>query len=190
YKVKNIIGSNQYANGSYSNSREASSGIYGSRSNLSWANNKLDGGALEVKGQNSSSITFATGAVKQNKFYVLRFTAMAAKDAIVNVSLMKSQSPFTELAPRITRKLTGKRAQYEVIFQASASDSDVSVRIATETEINYWLDNVTFQEAGVEVINVDDQIRFEYNPTKSKKTVTLDGNYVDARNKAYSGTVT
>src|SRR5690554_3641955 len=190
YKIKKITGPNQYGYGSFNNSKEASSGIYGSKSNISWSSNKLDGGALEVKGQNSSSITFATGSAKQSKHYVLKFTAMAAKDGIVNISLMKSKAPFTELAPKVTLKLTDKKGQYEAVFQSNAAESDVSVRIATENEINYWIDNVTLQEAEVEAVNIDDYIRFEYNPSKSSKTVTLDGTYVDAKNQSHSGKIT
>lgn len=190
YKVKKVTGGNLYGNGSYNNSKEASSGIYGSKSNLSWNGNKLDAGTLEVKGQNLSSITFAVGSVKLSKHYVMRFTAMAAKDGIVKVSLMKSKAPFTELAPKVTLKLTAKKGQYEAIFKVDASESDASLRIATENELTYWLDNVTLQEADVEAVNIDDYLRFEYNPSKSNKSVTLDGAYVDAKNQSYSGKIT
>ena len=190
FKIKKINGGDQYRHGAYNNSKEASSGIYGSKSNMSWSSNKLDGGALEVKGQNSSSITFAAGSTKQSKYYVLKFTAMASKNSVVNVSLMKSKAPFTELASKVTLKLTDKRGNYEAIFQSSASESDVSIRIASENEITYWLDNVTLQEAEVEAVNIDDYLRFEYNSSKSAKSITLDGTYVDAKNKSYSGKIT
>jgi hypothetical protein len=33
-------------------------------------------------------------------------------------------------------------------------------------------------------------LRFEYNATNSNKTITLDGNYIDAKNVSYNGTIT
>jgi len=33
-------------------------------------------------------------------------------------------------------------------------------------------------------------IRFEYNPTKTNKVIVLSGNYVDVKGKTYSGSVT
>jgi parallel beta-helix repeat protein len=39
------------------------------------------------------------------------------------------------------------------------------------------------------VTNLND-IRFEYNPTTSSKTISLDGNYIDAKGTSYSGSVT
>jgi hypothetical protein len=39
------------------------------------------------------------------------------------------------------------------------------------------------------ITNVND-IRFEYNPTSSSKTISLGGNYIDVKGATYSGSVT
>jgi hypothetical protein len=51
---------------------------------------------------------------------------------------------------------------------------------------------VVFSEANATVLNEDAQLRFEYNPTKVAKTVTLDANasYTGVDGKVYSGSVT
>jgi parallel beta-helix repeat protein len=38
------------------------------------------------------------------------------------------------------------------------------------------------------ISNTND-LRFEYNPTSSSKTITLDGNYIDVKGTSYSGTI-
>jgi hypothetical protein len=52
-----------------------------------------------------------------------------------------------------------------------------------------WIDNVQFYEADISFTDPDDHFRFEYNATKSPKSINLVGSYIDARNYLYSGTV-
>lgn len=39
-------------------------------------------------------------------------------------------------------------------------------------------------------ITTVNDIRFEYNPTTSSKTISLDGNYIDVKNESYNGSIT
>src|SRR5207244_7696674 len=54
----------------------------------------------------------------------------------------------------------------------------------------YWLDNIQLTEVDATLTNPDDYIRFEYNPTNTSTTVSLDGDYLDVKNKKYSNKVT
>lgn len=44
--------------------------------------------------------------------------------------------------------------------------------------------------AGARQNTSDNSIRFEYNPAKTSKTITLDRNYIDAKNKRYTSSIT
>lgn len=190
YKVTHVDQHNKYAHGSYNTAISALHGIYGSNSRISWANSQLDGGALQVEGRGNSSITMAVGAVKKT-YYVLKFTAKATKEAYVDLTLMKSIIPFTEVAPKATIKISKERKDYEVVFAVEDNELLASMRFAFKnTDLTYWLDNVGLYEAQAHPLDPEDYFRFEYNYSSQNKDIALDATYVDARNKSYSGKVT
>lgn len=192
YEVINMNNSSIYPHGSYNTASAVKSGIHGRNSNLSWVSSgKLEAGTLQVSGKGSSSVTISAGALKQSKHYVLKFNAMASKDAIIKVLLMQSNAPYGELAPKVTLELKANRGEYEAIFPIEKAEGASSIRFESENgDFTYWLDNVTLHEAEARPVNPDDYIRFEYNPTNSNKSISLDGNFVDVKNIAYSGNVT
>lgn len=190
YKVTHVDKHNKYSHGAYNTATSALHGIYGSNSRISWANNQLDGGTLQVEGRGNSSITMAVGAVKKS-YYVLKFTAKATKEAYVDLTIMKSVVPFTEVAPKVTIKLDKGRKDYEVVFAVEDNELLASMRFAFKnTDLTYWLDNVGLYEAKAQLLDPKDYLRFEYNYSNQNKDIALDAAYVDARNKAYSGKVT
>ena len=52
------------------------------------------------------------------------------------------------------------------------------------------IDNIVVQAANATITNPDTRIRFEYNSSSVPKNIVLDGNYVDARNNRYAGSIT
>ena len=191
FQIVNMDNSNQYAHGTYSASNTVTTGIHGSNSNISWsAGGKLDGGALQVKSNGNSSVTIKAGSLRKSKHYVLRFSAVSSKNAILKVLLMQSNSPYAVLGEKVTVELKTGRSEYEVIIPITSDESAASMRFeATDSDLTYWLDNVALHEAEAEAVDPKDYIRFEYNPTRETKNVSLDGTYVDMKNVSYSGSV-
>ena len=192
FKIVNLDSYNKYAYGTYSTSSTVTSGIHGSNSNLSWnSGGKLDQGALQVRSNGNSSVTLKTGSLKRDKHYVLKFSAMASKNAILKVLLMQSNSPYATLGEKVTVEIKTNRNEYEVILPIANDEYASSLRFeATDSDLTYWLDNVALHEAEAESIDPADYIRFEYNPTKTNKTIALDGTYVDMKNTTHSGSLT
>jgi hypothetical protein len=192
FKIVNLDNFNKYPYGNYSASSTVTTGIHGSNSNISWsAGGKLDGGALQVKSNGNSSVTIKAGSLRKSKHYVLRFSAVSSKNAILKVLLMQSNSPYAVLGEKVTVELKTGRSEYEVIIPITSDESAASMRFeATDSDLTYWLDNVALHEAEAEAINPEDYIRFEYNATKMDKSIPLDGTYVDMKNVTYSGTLT
>jgi parallel beta-helix repeat protein len=191
FKIVNLDPTNKYPHGSYSTSGTVTTGIHGSNSTLSWnSGGKLDQGALQVKGNGNSSVTIKAGSVKKSKHYVLRFSALASKNAIMKVLLLQSNSPYAALGEKVTVEIKTGRTEHEVVFPMANDELASSMRFeSTDSDLTYWLDNVSLHEADAEAINPEDYIRFEYNPTKTDKSIPLDGTYVDMKNTTYSGTL-
>ena len=53
-----------------------------------------------------------------------------------------------------------------------------------------YLDDIQFYEANVSPLSIDDQLRFEYNPTNAVKTISLEAKYIGVDSTVYNGTVT
>lgn len=190
YKVTHVDQHNKYPHGSYNSAISSRQGIYGSNSRISWSNNQLDGGTLQVEGRGNSSITMAVGSVKKT-YYVLRFTAKATKDAYVDLTVMKSLIPFTEVAPKVTLKISKGRNDYEAVFPVDGNEPLASIRFAFKNQdLTYWIDNVGLYEAKAQPLDPADYFRFEYNYSGQNKDIALDAAYVDAKNNKYSGKIT
>src|SRR5690606_12302962 len=192
YRIENLSETNLFPNGTFDNQTMATYGVHGSSSENSWlSNGKLDGGSMQVKTKGkSSSLTMRVSALKANTHYVLRFKAIASKKAVVRTVMMQSNTPWATVAPKAAIELTQQEGQYEVVFPIKEAQSMVSIRFEVEDEMTFWLDNVGLYEAQVKPTKPDDVFRFEYNSGKTNKTVSLDGTYVDVKNKQYSGNVT
>lgn len=192
YQVLSMSNSNLYAHGSYNSETAIRSGLHSRNSKLSWVSSgKLDGGTLQVTATGSSSITMNAGALKASKHYVVKFKAMASRDAIVKVLLLQSNYPWSEVSSKVTLELKANRGEYEAIFPIDKAESAASIRIESESgDLTYWIDNVALHEAEARPVDPNNYIRFEYNPSTTNKSVSLDGNFVDVKNIAYSGNIT
>jgi len=189
HKIISIDKVNKLPNGTYDTQKMSTAGVHGSNSDLSWSTNQLDGGALQIKAKGASSVTMSVGAVKAAT-YVLRVSAKASSEAIVKAFLLQSNTPYSDVTSKITFVFNASRNEYEGILDVKDPQSAASLRFETQQSLTFWLDNVSLQEAKTTLSKPEDYIKFEYNATKNKKSVALDGTYVDARNKPYSGSIT
>jgi parallel beta-helix repeat protein len=198
YTVNNLIGSNKCSNPTLNTS---ASSYYCSGTNCSttWDNTgKLDGGSLKlsftapVSSTGSGLFMFGVGAVDSSKNYVLRFSLRGNKNnKSVKFYLRQSLSPWGWVSPGYTFcSITNGRTENELLIKSSVNEVNATVVLVLEVaDSTVWIDNVQFYEADISFTDPDDHFRFEYNATKSPKSINLVGSYIDARNYLYSGTV-
>src|SRR5690606_5495833 len=99
--------------------------------------------------------------------------------------------PYTALTEKKSFKIGTSRQEYEFLLPNPLSEGSATIFFVTYSKnLTFWLDNVQLSEADVTVKQPEDLIRFEYNATGKTKTITLDGNYFDVKNKTYSGSLT
>lgn len=200
YIINNFIGADRFGNGNFAANIN---GLYvysaSGNSNASWSNNGiLDGGALKISFSsitgttNASSVILNSGSIVANKNYILKFS-MAGGDANKNIEvyLRQSFSPYADLTVRKLCKIRNTRSENEYLFTPGYSEANASIVFdIKEQNTPLYFDNIQLQEANVTIVNPGDSIRFEYNNTSQLKNIALNGNYVDARNTAYSNAVT
>lgn len=192
YSIVSVDEANKCSNGSFDSDIEES--FCWSPSNgcvTSWTSGPLDGGLLEVSDSGPSILTINCGKIENNKQYLLRFSAVAQQDLSLEVSLRKEGLPWTIISETWAVKIDQSRKEYELLFSFPSFEEFASIEFYSGNEnITYWLDNIGLFEASASLIDPNDHIRFEYNPTQSPITIPLDTSYVDVKNTPYVGSVT
>lgn len=191
YTVNALLSSNKFANGSFN--RDIN-GMF-ANSGSSWISAKLDGGTYQAKVPSTSTgfqLIPSVGAVSSAKNYIVRFSAQSTKDTVFSVYLRQNGSPYTVLSDVRQFKVGTTRREYEFMLPNPMSQSDAGLVFSTKAKgFTFWMDNIRLYEANVTLTNLNQLIRFEYNPTKTAKTINLgSGSYMDAKNKVYAGSIT
>ena len=204
YRVNALLGNQLLTNSTF----DANINTWGSYSSsghgaIAWDNTTAlgSGGALRVSFPNFSQPTAsvqvqsALGSLASGRSYVVRFTARVSGGIKpVQVFLEQANPPYGELgADRVVVAVGPTAQRYEAVFTTRVGEPTANLTLETpEDNRTLWFDNVTVQEATVALASVADSIRFEYNATNAPRTVALPAGarYVDARNAAYSGSLT
>ncbi len=202
YQTNSGSSPTKFTNGNFG---EYISGLYCYSStgncNTSWnSGGKLDGGSLQytyqasTPGSSSSSyVIIDIGAVSAGQPYVLKYSSLSSiANKKTSVFLRQSRGGYQDLTPRSYQSITSSRKENEVVFTPAVTENNASLVFELEENEDFisWFDNTDLKEATVTKTDLDNFFRFEYNGSTAAKNIALDGNYVDARNKKYSGTVT
>lgn len=189
YTIEKIIGESLYSNSTFDRNIM---GVGCNHCQQTWEpNSKIAGGALKVSSSGSSSVKINLGELKKDKKYLLKFKAYAEKPGSLMFYLRYSGSPWERLSEVKTFEVTPEVGVFEAVVSPHQDASEVSLMIA-DSEINftYWLDDLEILEVEASLIDPEDVMLFQYNPTKTSKTLNLAGTYVDAKLDVYSGSVT
>ncbi|MEJ7683883.1 MAG: Ig-like domain-containing protein [Segetibacter sp.] len=192
YKINSLTGSNKCTYGSFSSSSDVAK-VWANSSTKSWANSGvLDGGYLKVvPTAKSSSIVLTVGSLSSAKKYILRFSVKSSARTNISAYLRASYSAkYAALTIKQGRTMTTTRSENEMLFTPSANETSGSIVFSVDAQTTYYVDNVKLYEADATVTNPDDSIRFVFNASQVSKTVSLNGNYVDAKNNKYPNTIT
>lgn len=197
YKVTSLTGTNKFTNGLF-NTTITGLSVFGTGVTKTWDNTgKISGGSLRINFSAPAAMKFASvigavGAVSSQKKYVLRFSTYGTTEqGFLRAYVRKTASPNTSLIASQSRAYGLGRKDHEILFDGPTTDAGASFIIEIEqTSGTTYIDNLEFYEAVATVYDQTSQLRFEYNPTKAAKTVTLDGNYTGVNGTVYTGSIT
>tara|TARA_R110001592_G_scaffold105579_3_gene296905 strand:+ start:180648 stop:185162 length:4515 start_codon:yes stop_codon:yes gene_type:complete len=156
----------------------------------SWDSNGISGGSIKIKSPDYSSALVRIGSVKQDKSYVVKFKAKSNKSGSLRVVLRYAGSPWEVISPSTAVELGTDVKEYSVLIKPYADvESPVVMFISDVGNWEYWIDDLQIKEADVKVTNPNDVFLFEYNASKSSKSLTLDGTFKDTKGKSISGNI-
>ncbi len=190
FQIEGVIGQNKFDNKGFD---KHANYITVNGGSSSWEkNSELDGGALKIKGSGSFEATFNVGKVEGGKNYVLKFSAKGNKSFAPKSYLRQRGAPWQPVSADHAVEINNKRNEYEVVIQpvVTAEATSLVMKFEDIASAEMAVDNFEFYEVKGTVTNPDDKILFEINPSKTVKTVNLDGIYVCPNNMPYYGKIT
>lgn len=192
--VGNTVTNNQFAsNISGFNFWSSNNGFTASWDNTS----KITGtGSLKITPTSLTDVftTFyaPVGAVNASKKYVLRFKTLGSNvNGVIKAYIRKSGSPYNNLVPSQLHYYGATIKTHEFLFNAPTTDADASFLIEVQQMGGTtYIDDIEFIEVSADYLDINSQVRFEYNETKTSKVITLGALYKGVDGIQYNGTIT
>lgn len=187
FEVIKTIGTSKYPNGTFESNFN---GINCSDCQLSRVTGVLTGNALQVNSPGTSSARVAVGSIKANQNYILSFRAKASKKGYLRTFLRFAGTPWQQISSSTAVELGSSISEHKILLKSPINVSEaVVVLVSDEGNWTYWLDDFELKEADVNVTKPEEVFIFEYNASKSTKTIPLNGTYLDGRNRTLSSKV-
>jgi len=184
HAINSLVGLNKFNNGLF-NTGIGGLTVFGSGVSGVWDNTgKITGGSLKISFTAPTANKYILlhspiGAVSASKKYVLRFsTNGTTQQGITRAYIRKTGSPYSNLTPIQIKTFGIGRKDHEFLFNAPTTDAGGSFVIELEQNSGTtYIDNVAFYEVTATRYDTESQLRFEYNATRSAKTVSLGATY-------------
>lgn len=189
YFISNVIGSNKFPTGKFGSSSDVAK-VWPNSTTLSWASSAgLDGGCLKaVPTATGSSIVISVGSLSSSKKYVLRYSVKGTGTLSMGAYLRSSD--YNPLTPVKYWSVSTSRKEHEMLFQPEKNESNGAIVFKIDVKQTYYIDNIEVYEANGSQTNPDDSLKFVYNASKSSKSFSLNGDYIDVKSNKYSKSIT
>lgn len=145
-----------------------------------------------VSGRDFTSVYQVIGPIDNTKKYVLKFKTKGEKPGTFKTYLQQWTGTYDIITVPQSGTIGTGIEQHEVVFSGEHSTQTkaaVFLQFSQDSSTTY-IDDIEFYEATVTNTNIDDFLRFEYNPTNSAKTISLNGTYMGVDSTGYSNTIT
>ena len=165
---------------------------------LTWDNTSQITGAgsakltSNVSGKDFTSVYQVIGPIEKTKKYILKFKTKGNKNGSYKTYIQQWTGSYAYITSFQMGSIGVGVEQHEVVFSGEHStqpNAAIFIQFSQDSSTVY-LDDVQFFEATVTPVNVDEYLRFEYNPTNFEKKISLLGNYMSVDSTFYSNTVT
>lgn len=187
FDIVGFSGPSLYTSGSFESN---SNGINCSQCQISRVLGVLTGYALQISSPGYSVARVSVRSIKANTDYILSFRGVSNIPGSLRVFLRFSGSPWEQFSNTSVVNLGTRANEFNVHLTSSINVEDAVIMLVSDDgNWTYWLDDLSFREAEVNVTKPEEVFLFEYNASKTKKTVPLNGSYVDAWNRTYSNRI-
>ncbi|GAB2995051.1 hypothetical protein GCM10027284_12080 [Cyclobacterium sediminis] len=185
FSLLNLIGELLYNNLSF---LKGIDDFYCNDCTLGWEPNGILDGTIKVKSPGYSSALARIESVEKNKTYVAKFKAKSNKKGFLRIALRYAGTPWEVISPSTAIEVSPEVQEFSVLLKPYENvPNPVIMFISDVGDWEYMIDDLEIKEANVELTNPDDVFLFEYNASKSKKSIFLDGTFKDVKGNTFSG---
>ncbi|AEL24538.1 malectin domain-containing carbohydrate-binding protein [Cyclobacterium marinum] len=185
FSLKNLIGELLYNNLSF---LKGIDDFYCNDCTESWEPKGILDGSIKIKSPGYSSALARIGSVQKNKTYVAKFKAKSNKTGFLRVALRYAGTPWEVISPSTAIELNTESQEFSVLLKPYENVSEPVIMFISDVgNWEYWIDDLEIREADVELTDPDDIFLFEYNASKSNKSIFLDGTFKDVKGNTFSG---
>ena len=145
-----------------------------------------------VTSRNFTQISQIIGALDATKKYVLRFKTKGAKPGSFQTYLQQWTGAYAIITSVQSGSVAVGVEQHEIVFSGQHS-TETKAALYIQFQQNsstIYIDDIQFYEATTTPTNIDNYLKFEYNPSNNLKTIALDATYITVNNSVYSGSIT
>lgn len=135
--------------------------------------------------------TKPVGAVSNTKNYVVRFSTFGTTAFGTFSVYLNNPATNTKMTVIQTASFNTSLKNHEFVF--FAPNTAVSANLVIEIQQNSgttYLDNLSFNQASITPVDINNELRFEYNASNVAKTILLDAKYIGVDNSVYDGSIT
>ena len=145
-----------------------------------------------VTSKNFTQVSQIIGALDASKKYVLKFKTKGAKPGSFQTYLQQWNGAYAIITSVQKGSVSVGVEQHEIQFSGEhSSQTNAALFIQfSQNSSTIYIDDIQFYEATTIPTNIDDYLRFEYNPSNFVKTIALDATYVSVDNTVYTGSIT
>ncbi len=198
YKLNSLTSGNKIVNGQFTNDISSTTFFADNGNNISsWDNTgKLGtGGSLKLTPSSyASNFTYVfktTGAVSVNKNYIIRFSTVGSgNNGVVNALIRQTNGSYSPVSNKLSQSYGTSKQDHEFMLTATTSEGDATLQLEVQqTSGATYIDDIQFYEADASPVDINSQLRFEYNASKNVTNIPLDANYVGVDGTQYNGSV-
>ncbi|HTR27711.1 MAG TPA: right-handed parallel beta-helix repeat-containing protein [Puia sp.] len=132
------------------------------------------------------------GAIISGQYYVLKYTMTATDNAHTMLNFLEEGAvPYPQLTPVTATATASPSNNNTIIWKATGSYSNSLLVFQSPANIpSMTISNISLYQANVTPNNPANNYIFQYNASKSAKTLSFSGTYQDAAGVSYTGSVT
>ncbi|WP_162418336.1 malectin domain-containing carbohydrate-binding protein [Cyclobacterium roseum] len=190
--IKDRIGNNKFLNNDFDSKLEGI-GCWSPNSNCNFTienSEFLDGNALKGFFPDKGFLIVDVKEIKLGSKYNLKFSAFSKQSMTLKVFLRKKDSPYQRISDVKYLSVSDLEDEVNELFLSEGSEENaVLILEPQDSEAEFWIDNLYLEEVTGEFVDREEMVIFEYNDSSSKKSIKLDGVYLDLKSNIHSGNI-
>ncbi|MCH7404612.1 Ig-like domain-containing protein [Belliella aquatica] len=188
FKSYESLGANLFGNGKFDSN---SNHTFCNNCSVQWKNSgAFNNGHLFVAANKGGELNFTLEKSKIETSYLLKFKIKGNKSGFLEIFLREGQSPWRTISNSKGIEIGEEVQEFQIPINSKIETSKFNLIFKSGLDnLEYSVDDIEITEANIEFINPDEYLFFEYNATSSSQKFPLSGEYVDANNTSFSGSV-